>query len=88
MEAKVLATALGITVPYELPADVANVCENLLDGASCPIDKGEDVVYKFHFYVDSYYPEIPVSVEVSLNDENGESVACFVCDIKVKKGAN
>ena len=88
MEAIVRATALGVTVPYELPADVANVCDNLLDGASCPIDKDEDVVYKFNFYVDTYYPEIPVAVEVSLNDESGESIACFICDIKVKKGAN
>ncbi|TMW47356.1 hypothetical protein DOY81_007561 [Sarcophaga bullata] len=88
LEAKVRATALALPVPYELPEDVANVCDNLLDGASCPIGKDEDVVYKFNFHVDSHYPEIPVSVEVSLNDESGESVACFVCDIKVKKGAN
>ncbi|XP_065359635.1 NPC intracellular cholesterol transporter 2-like [Calliphora vicina] len=88
LNAKVLATALGITVPYELPEDVADVCSNLLDGATCPIGKDEDVVYKFNFHVDSYYPEIPVAVQVSLNDENDESVACFICDIKVKKGAN
>ncbi|KAM7363439.1 NPC intracellular cholesterol transporter 2-like isoform 2-T2 [Cochliomyia hominivorax] len=88
LTAKVRATALGVTVPYELPEDVADVCSNLLDGATCPISKDEDVTFKFNFYVDTHYPEIPVAVEVSLVDEDNESVACFVCDIKVKKGAN
>ncbi|XP_017463187.1 PREDICTED: epididymal secretory protein E1-like, partial [Rhagoletis zephyria] len=39
IRAVVHATALGITVPYELPEEVADVCRNLLYGASCPIDK-------------------------------------------------
>ncbi|XP_014089850.1 NPC intracellular cholesterol transporter 2 [Bactrocera oleae] len=79
------ATALGLTVPYPLPDDVADVCRNLLYGASCPIDESEDVVYNFNFYVDSSYPEVSVKVELDLIDENQESVACFVTDIKVQR---
>lgn len=56
-------------------------------GAICPIYNTEDVIYQFNFFVDSYYPEISVAVEVSLLDENDESVACFICNIKVRKGA-
>lgn len=87
MTAVVHATTLGITVPYILPDDVANVCDNLLYGAYCPIDKTEDVVYQFKFYIEPIYPEISVSVQISLEDEDGDSIACFVCNVKVKKGA-
>lgn len=87
LHAVVHATTLGITVPYELPAEVSNVCDNLMYGAMCPIDKTEDVVYEFNFYVEAHYPEISVSVQVSLEDEEGDSIACFVCSIKVKKGS-
>uniref|UniRef100_A0A0A1WDZ8 Epididymal secretory protein E1 n=2 Tax=Zeugodacus cucurbitae TaxID=28588 RepID=A0A0A1WDZ8_ZEUCU len=79
------ATALGLTVPYPLPDDVADVCRNLLHGALCPIDESEDVVYNFNFYVDTSYPEVSVKVELDLVDENKESIACFVTDIKVQR---
>lgn len=87
LTAKVRATTLGVTVPYDLPEEVADVCSNLMYGAICPIYNTEDVIYQFNFFVDSYYPEISVAVEVSLLDENDESVACFICNIKVRKGA-
>lgn len=87
LNAKVHATTFGITVPYDLPDDVADVCSNLMYDAICPIYETEDVVYQFNFFVDSHYPEISVAVEVSLNDENDESVTCFICNVKVRKGA-
>ncbi|KAM7363438.1 NPC intracellular cholesterol transporter 2-like isoform 1-T1 [Cochliomyia hominivorax] len=87
LSAKVRATTFGITVPYELPDEVADVCSNLMNGATCPIYNTEDNVYKFNFFIEAYYPEISVAVEVSLIDENEETVACFICNIKVKKGA-
>ncbi|XP_055847997.1 NPC intracellular cholesterol transporter 2-like [Episyrphus balteatus] len=89
MTTKVRATVLGLTVPYALPDDVADVCANLLDGATCPIDEGEDAIYSFKFPIDNSYPEISVKVEVSLvDDDTNEPVACFVADIKVKKGSS
>lgn len=79
------ATTLGLTVPYPLSDDVANVCSNLLYDAMCPIYETEDVVYSFNFYVDTSYPEISVKVQLNLVDENKDSVACFITDIKVRK---
>ncbi|XP_004536618.1 epididymal secretory protein E1 [Ceratitis capitata] len=80
------ATSLGITIPYPLPDEVADVCSNLLYGAECPIDETEDVVYNFKFDVDSSYPEVSVKVQLDLVDELNQSVACFIADIKVQKG--
>ncbi|KAH8383679.1 hypothetical protein KR009_009998 [Drosophila setifemur] len=82
----VKATTLGIiTVPYELPADVAAVCPNLMFGAYCPLYPTEDVSYLFAFPIGEY-PEIGVKIEIYLVDEDNEIATCFVCDIKVVKG--
>lgn len=86
IKAQVLATALGVTVPYQLPAKVADVCSNLENGLSCPIQASQEVLYKFDFHVEDYYPEISASIQVSLVDEeNNETISCFVCSIKVKR---
>ncbi|XP_030376184.1 uncharacterized protein LOC115625305 [Scaptodrosophila lebanonensis] len=83
----VKATTLGIiTVPYELPEDVAAVCPNLMYGAYCPLYPTEDVTYLFNFYVGEY-PEIGVKIEIYLVDQDRDIATCFVCDIKVKKGS-
>eukprot|EP00099_Drosophila_melanogaster_P022489 NP_649975.1 Niemann-Pick type C-2d [Drosophila melanogaster] len=82
----VKATTLGIiTVPYELPADVAAVCPNLQYGAYCPLYPTEDVSYLFTFPIGEY-PEIGVKIEIYLVDQDNEIATCFVCDIKVVKG--
>ena len=85
MNTQVRATTLGITVPYELPPEVAAVCPNLMHGAYCPLYPTEDVTYLFVFPVGNY-PEIGVKVEISLLDQDKETQTCFLCDIKVKKG--
>uniref|UniRef100_A0A0A1WWK9 Epididymal secretory protein E1 n=1 Tax=Zeugodacus cucurbitae TaxID=28588 RepID=A0A0A1WWK9_ZEUCU len=79
------ATTLGLTVPYPLPDEVSDVCRNLMHGAICPIYETEDVVYNFNFFIDPTYPEVSVKVELDLVDENKESVACFVTDVKVRR---
>ncbi|KAH8236594.1 hypothetical protein KR026_006490 [Drosophila bipectinata] len=82
----VKATTLGIiTVPYELPADIAAVCPNLMYGAYCPLYATEDVTYLFDFPIGEY-PEIGVKIEIYLVDQDNEIATCFVCDIKVIKG--
>ncbi|XP_011178281.2 NPC intracellular cholesterol transporter 2-like [Zeugodacus cucurbitae] len=86
LTAKCYATALGITVPYELPDDVADVCHNLLHQAMCPLYATEDVVYDFQFYVDHYYPEIPATIELNLVDKDNEVITCFSASIRVHKG--
>ncbi|EDW28022.1 GL27280 [Drosophila persimilis] len=86
MKAMVKATTLGIiTVPYELPPEVAAVCPNLMYGAYCPLYPTEDVTYLFSFPIGEY-PEIGVKVEIYLVDQDGDTSTCFVCDIKVVKG--
>ncbi|XP_017849192.1 NPC intracellular cholesterol transporter 2 [Drosophila busckii] len=86
LETKVTAKVFGITVPYDLPKEVSDICENLLYGAMCPIDKGEDVTYRFRFYVEQEFPEITTEVTVTLNDANMEPVACFIVSCKIRKG--
>ncbi|XP_017493318.1 PREDICTED: epididymal secretory protein E1-like [Rhagoletis zephyria] len=81
----VKATTFGLTVPYELPDDVRDVCSNLLYGAYCPLYATEDVTYQFVFPIGNY-PEISVKVEIYLVDQDNEVATCFNCNIKVKKG--
>ncbi|KAH8407233.1 hypothetical protein KR222_010906, partial [Zaprionus bogoriensis] len=81
----VKATTLGIiTVPYELPDDVAAVCPNLMHGAYCPLYPTEDVTYLFTFPIGEY-PEVGVKIEIYLVDQDRDIATCFTCDIKVKK---
>lgn len=85
MTTLVKATTLGVTVPYVLPDDVKAVCPNLMYGAYCPLYPTEDVTYLFVFPIGNY-PEISVKVEIYIEDQDGDIVSCFVCDIKVRKG--
>ncbi|KAH8243076.1 hypothetical protein KR032_004327 [Drosophila birchii] len=86
MTATTTAKVWGINAPYDLPEEVSNVCRNLLYGAMCPIDKDEDVIYQFNFYVEPIFPEVTAEVTVTLNDEDGEVVTCFVASCKLRKG--
>ncbi|XP_017035870.1 mite group 2 allergen Gly d 2.02 [Drosophila kikkawai] len=81
------AKVLGMNLPYDLPEEVSDVCRNLLYGAMCPIDKDEDVTYQFNFYVEPAFPEITADVTVTLNDEDGEPITCFMVSCKLRKGA-
>ncbi|XP_053946871.1 NPC intracellular cholesterol transporter 2 [Anastrepha ludens] len=80
----VSATTLGITVPYQLPDDVRDVCSNLMYGAYCPLYATEDVTYLFKFPI-ANYPEVSAKVEIYVVDQDNEVATCFVCSIKVKK---
>lgn len=82
----VKAKTFGLTVPYELPANVSDVCSNLMYEAACPLYPTEDVTYLFLFPIANSYPEISANVQIYIVDQNEEIVTCFKCDIKVKKG--
>lgn len=86
LKTHVKATTLGITVPYILPEDVADVCSNLMDYAYCPLDPTEDVTYLFKFFIMETYPEIPVKIEIYLVNQDKDIVTCFTCPIKVVSG--
>lgn len=77
---------MGITVPYSLPEEVADVCSNLMYYAYCPLDPTEDVTYLFDFFVMEAYPEISVKIEISLVNQDKDVVTCFTCPIKVIGG--
>ncbi|XP_011178279.1 uncharacterized protein LOC105209542 [Zeugodacus cucurbitae] len=81
----VRATSFGMTIPYELPEDVRDVCTNLMYHAYCPLYATEDVTYLFKFPIGNY-PEVSVKVEIYLVDQDKDVATCFVCNIKVKKG--
>lgn len=86
LTAKVTAFMGIMPIPYPIDETLANVCNNLLDGAYCPLDKTEDVTYRFVFPLDDSYPEIQVKVQVALEDENKDIVSCFAVNVKVIRG--
>lgn len=77
-----VATALGITAPYELPPDRANAC-NWLDGSACPISQGEDIVSTLSMPVLPIYPLVSLVIEVSILDEQARTQTCFAIDARV-----
>lgn len=83
---KVTAKVFGMNLPYDLPEEVSDVCSNLLYGAMCPIYKDEDATYRFNFYIEAAFPEITADVTVTLNDDNGDAISCFICSCKIRKG--
>ncbi|XP_052863620.1 NPC intracellular cholesterol transporter 2 homolog a-like [Anopheles cruzii] len=82
LQYRVVATALGITAPYELPPDRAAAC-NWLVGTTCPISQGEDVSSTLSMPVLPIYPLVTLVVEVSVLDEETRTHACFAVDARV-----
>ncbi|CAD7084475.1 unnamed protein product [Hermetia illucens] len=82
----VVAKIFGMSVAYPVPDDQKYTCQHLLHGSYCPIYKGEDVSYVFELFIGTFYPEISLSVEVSVTDEKDRVLTCFSAAISVKKG--
>ncbi|KXJ82923.1 NPC intracellular cholesterol transporter 2 homolog a-like [Aedes albopictus] len=78
----VYATALGLTIPFEMPSDRQDACE-WLDGSKCPLSAGEDVRYQLRLPVEKSYPPIAVEVELRLVDQDEQIVSCFSVQGKV-----
>uniref|UniRef100_A0A182XW59 MD-2-related lipid-recognition domain-containing protein n=1 Tax=Anopheles stephensi TaxID=30069 RepID=A0A182XW59_ANOST len=81
LQYRVVATALGITAPYELPPDRAAAC-NWLSGSACPISQGEDIVSTLSMPVLPIYPLVSLVVEVSVLDEQARTHTCFAVDAR------
>jgi Niemann-Pick C2 protein len=77
LKPQVFATAVGITIPYELPSHLAEACKYLANEKNCPLTPGHEYTYKLTMPVDKNYPAIPVSLEFSLQDEHGTPEFCF-----------
>ncbi|XP_058835283.1 NPC intracellular cholesterol transporter 2 homolog a-like [Topomyia yanbarensis] len=82
LRTQVLATALGITAPYELPADRAAAC-NWLVQSRCPLSPGEDLIYHLSMPITAIYPLVSVTIEIDVVDQSGQSHGCFVVDTRV-----
>uniref|UniRef100_A0A182UZM7 MD-2-related lipid-recognition domain-containing protein n=1 Tax=Anopheles merus TaxID=30066 RepID=A0A182UZM7_ANOME len=82
LQHRVVATALGITAPYELPPDRANAC-NWLEGSACPISQGEDIISTLSMPVLPIYPLVSLVIEVSILDEQARTQTCFAIDARV-----
>ncbi|XP_058457520.1 NPC intracellular cholesterol transporter 2-like [Malaya genurostris] len=81
LSTQVVATALGVTGPFELPDDRARACDWLID--KCPVSQGEDLTYNLQMPVSNIYPRISVTIEVSLVDQGNQTHACFILDTRV-----
>ncbi|XP_062564566.1 NPC intracellular cholesterol transporter 2-like [Armigeres subalbatus] len=78
----VRATALGITVPYELPAERAAAC-NWLVLSRCPLSTGEEVTFHLSMPITAIYPLVGVTIEIDLVDQTQQSHGCFIVDARV-----
>nr|XP_019530505.2 NPC intracellular cholesterol transporter 2-like [Aedes albopictus] len=78
----VTATALGVTAPYELPADRAVAC-NWLVQSRCPTSTGEDLTYHLSMPITAIYPLVSVTIEIDVVDQTQQSHGCFVIDARV-----
>ncbi|ALC46468.1 Npc2c [Drosophila busckii] len=87
LNARVQLTSLGMNIPYELEAQRSNVCANLMYGAYCPLDAGEDATYQLMLPVANNQPEVPTRLELTLYDAEraDQVVACFLADMRVRK---
>ncbi|XP_058460795.1 NPC intracellular cholesterol transporter 2 homolog a-like [Malaya genurostris] len=78
----VLATALGITGPYQLPAERAAAC-NWLVQSRCPISSGEDLIYHLSMPITAIYPLVSVTIQIDIIDNTEQSQGCFIVDARV-----
>ncbi|XP_044733848.1 NPC intracellular cholesterol transporter 2-like [Chrysoperla carnea] len=80
--AKVNPIVFGIEGVFELPDP--NVCNGLLNGY-CPVDQNELLTYRLEMPVLKSYPQISLSIKLSIEDENRKKISCFVVKCKVVK---
>ncbi|XP_055907235.1 uncharacterized protein LOC129942363 [Eupeodes corollae] len=85
LKASIHATVLGITIPFALSSESADVCKNLLYGAYCPLYAEEDVTYHIDLPLENNIPEVNVRCEVKILDSKKDVVSCFIADLKVRK---
>ncbi|XP_046828899.1 NPC intracellular cholesterol transporter 2 homolog a-like [Vespa crabro] len=80
LKPKVIVTILGISTEYEYPRPEG--CKDLING-ECPLEKGELVTYTISMPILESYPNIRLSIEFSLLDENKNTQVCFVIEGKI-----
>lgn len=81
--AQTLIAMHGVPILVPLNENVANVCDNLLLGRTCPIAQNEMAVYVMKLDIEPYFPEISPSMQISLVNEEREKIACFTWDMNI-----
>uniref|UniRef100_A0A1I8NFC8 Uncharacterized protein n=1 Tax=Musca domestica TaxID=7370 RepID=A0A1I8NFC8_MUSDO len=67
--AQTLIAMHGGSILVPLNENVANVCDNLFLGKTCPIAQNEMAVYVMKLDIEPYFPEISPSMQISLNPD-------------------
>jgi hypothetical protein len=68
-------------IEFPIPGQV---CDNLLN-TQCPLDEGEEVLYRLGMPIPSITPNLDITVEVFLKNDNNDIVTCFGADITIRK---
>lgn len=77
------AYKFGIRIEFDLPPEVLKAC-NYIEGASCPLKGGEEIVYNFEVEVEGIPSDnIKVQIEFALLDDKGKNMNCVRFDAVV-----
>lgn len=77
------AYKFGIRIEIELEDDILQAC-NWIEGASCPLKGGEDIVYKFETLIEGIPSDnVKIQIEFALLDDKGKNMNCVRFDAVV-----
>lgn len=87
MKNSVHAQILGLPFPF-IGVDGTSICGKIFDAATgakaeCPLQPGEEYVYKDEFKILEIYPKIKVLVHWALKDEDNEDIMCFEVPVRI-----
>ena len=80
---KVITRVLGIALPYELPNNQKDGCQQL-QSTNCPLDPKEFAIYTLSMPILKSYPSISIEIELNMIGDDSKSQFCFKVDCKVE----
>lgn len=79
------AYKFGIRIEFDLPPEALDACKDLQKG-SCPVKRGDELVYGFEEVVEGIPITTTVVIEFALRDDAGRNFICARFDGKVYRG--
>ncbi|XP_053698614.1 uncharacterized protein LOC128745565 [Sabethes cyaneus] len=65
-------------VPWSLPSDQQDACQDLMHGVSCPLSNvGERISYNLVTAVSAPFADVTVDMELMLTDDQGQAAFCY-----------
>ncbi|XP_058812953.1 uncharacterized protein LOC131677248 [Topomyia yanbarensis] len=65
-------------IPWNLPAEQEDACQDLMNGVSCPlVGVGERIIYNLVTEVSAPFAGVTVDMELMLTDDQGQAVFCY-----------